>query len=55
MADCCTTNADRNDLIATKAAWVLWYIPAAVCLETPFGRYKRRNLNDSNQSAPLSR
>jgi len=32
MADCSTTTGNRNDLTAKKAAWLLWYIPAAVVL-----------------------
>ena len=48
MAECCPTNANRNDLIANKAAWLLWYVPAACsirgfkicaqCIFPPSGR-----------------
>ena len=36
MAECCPTNANRNDLIANKAAWLLWYVPAAAVLVGSF-------------------
>src|SRR5262249_16343275 len=32
MADCCTVTDNRNDLTIKKAAWLLWYIPAAAVL-----------------------
>lgn len=32
MAECCPTSANRNDLIANKAVWLLWYVPAAAVL-----------------------
>ena len=32
MAEYCTTTGNRNDLTARKAAWLLWYTPAAVVL-----------------------
>ncbi len=32
MTGCCTTAEKANDLISKKAAWLLWYIPAAAVL-----------------------
>jgi hypothetical protein len=32
MTGCCTTTEKASDLINKKAAWLLWYIPAAAVL-----------------------
>jgi len=36
MAECCPTNANRNDLTANKAVWLLWYVRAAAVLVGSF-------------------
>src|SRR5438128_4700468 len=36
MTGCCTTTEKANDLINKRAAWLLWYIPAAAVLAGSF-------------------